>query len=60
MKHNKKSFIFRDYLESEMPFVSNKSKLIKGSGSRVATLYLIFLSLVIIFSIKIIYLSLFQ
>ena len=59
MKHNKKSFIFRDYLESEMPFVSNESKLIKVSGSRVATLYLIFLSLVIIFSIKIIYLSLF-
>ena len=59
MEHNKKSFIFRDYLESEITYNNNENKLVKVSDSRVAILSFIFLSLMIIFSIKIIYLSLF-
>ena len=59
MEYNKKSFIFRDYLESEITYNNNKNKLIKVSDSRVAILSFVFLSLMVIFSIKIIYLSLF-
>ena len=59
MEYNKKSFIFRDYLESEITYNNNENKLVKVSDSRVAILSFIFLSLMIIFSIKIIYLSLF-
>jgi cell division protein FtsI (penicillin-binding protein 3) len=59
MEHNKKSFIFRDYLESEITYNNNENKLVKVSDSRVAILSFIFLSLMVIFSIKIIYLSLF-
>ena len=59
MEHNKKSFIFRDYLESEITYNNNENKLVKVSDSRVDILSFIFLSLMVIFSIKIIYLSLF-
>jgi cell division protein FtsI (penicillin-binding protein 3) len=59
MKNNKKSFIFKDHLDPEMLLESNENKLIKVSNSRLATLSIIFLGLTIIFSIKIIYLSLF-
>ena len=59
MEYNKKSFIFRDYLESEITYNNNENKLIKVSDSRVAILSFVFLSLMVIFSIKIIYLSLF-
>ena len=59
MEHNKKSFIFRDYLESEITYNNNENKLVKVSDNRVAILSFIFLSLMVIFSIKIIYLSLF-
>ena len=59
MEYNKKSFIFRDYLESEITYNNNENKLVKVSDSRVAILSFIFLSLMVIFSIKIIYLSLF-
>ena len=57
-KNKKKSFFFRDYNESE--FFSNlKNKnYIKVSLNRVTFLFFIFLSLILIFSIKIIYLSL--
>ena len=57
-KYKKKSFFFRDYNESE--FFSNlKNKNhIKVSLNRVTFLFFIFLSLILIFSIKIIYLSL--
>ena len=57
-KYKKKSFFFRDYNESE--FFSNlKNKnYIKVSLNRVTFLFFIFLSLILIFSIKIIYLSL--
>jgi len=54
----KKSFYFEDYIESE--FVNNNQdvNIIKISSSRVIFLFLIFLSLILIFSIKITYLSL--
>ena len=57
MKNNKKGFYFEDYVDSE--FASNK-KLgnIKISLSRVNFLSFIFLLLIIIFGIKILYLSL--
>ena len=57
MKNKKKSFYFEDYTESEITS-DIKSKIIKISANRVTFLSFIFLSLIIIFSIKIIYLSL--
>ena len=65
MKKNKKkssrqkSFFFKDYLESENIFDSLADKSVKIIPSRVTFLFYIFLSLILIFSIKIIYLSLF-
>ena len=57
MKNKKKSFYFKDYTESE--FVdNNKSDLIKVSLNRVTFLSFIFFSIILIFGIKIIYLSL--
>ena len=57
MKGNKKSFYFQDYNESEL-IHSDKQNNIKISLNRVTFLSFIFFSLIIIFSIKIIYLSL--
>ena len=54
----KKSFYFKDYTESDI-IVNNKDpKLIKVSLNRIVFLSFIFFSLILIFSIKIIYLSL--
>ena len=59
-KKNKKqkSFFFQDYPESEIKFEQKDKNILKISLNRVTFLFLIFLSLVLIFSIKIIYLSL--
>ena len=54
----KKSFYFEDYTESELVDNNNNSNIIKISLNRVTFLSFIFLSLILIFSIKIIYLSL--
>ena len=54
----KKSFFFEDYKESEILFDTKKINLIKVSQNRVIFLFTFFLSLIFIFSIKIIYLSL--
>ena len=65
MKKNKKkeikqkSFFFKDYSESEIAFNNLENNLVKISPSRIAFLFFIFISLVFIFSLKIIYLSLF-
>ena len=56
MKNKKKSFYFEDYTESEL--TDNKSNTIKISINRVTFLSFIFFSLMVIFSIKVIYLSL--
>ena len=56
MKNKKKSFYFEDYTESELD--NNKSKIVKVLLNRVTFLSFIFFSLILIFSIKIIYLSL--
>ena len=57
MQNKKKGFYFEDYTESEL--VDNyKSKIIKISANRVTFLSFVFFSLILIFSIKIIYLSL--
>ena len=56
MKSKKKSFYFEDYTESEL--IDNKSNFVKVSINRVTFLSFIFFSLMLIFSIKIIYLSL--
>ena len=55
----KKGFYFKDYTESEL-IDNNNSNVIKVSASRVTFLFLIFFSLILIFSIKITYLSLSQ
>ena len=54
-----KSFFFKDYPESEIIFNNLDDKLIKVSSSRITFLFFIFIGLVFIFSLKIIYLSLF-
>jgi len=54
----KKSFYFEDYRESEIIYNKAKSQIIKVSPSRITLLFLVFLSLIIIFTFKIIYLSL--
>jgi len=56
MKNKKKSFYFEDYTESELNN-NDKSKIVKVSLDRVTFLSFIFFSLILIFSIKIIYLS---
>ena len=53
----KKSFYFEDYTETELIYNKN-SRIIKVLLNRVTFLSFIFLSLILIFSIKIIYLSL--
>ena len=57
MKNKKKSFYFEDYTETEIS-EHNKHSGIKVSLNRVTFLSFIFFSLLLIFSIKIIYLSL--
>jgi len=56
MKNKKKSFYFEDYAESELNN-KDKSKIVKVLLDRVTFLSFIFFSLILIFSIKIIYLS---
>ena len=57
MKNKKKSFYFEDYNEYELTD-NNKSKIVKVLLNRVTFLSFIFFSLILIFSIKVIYLSL--
>ena len=54
-----KTFYFEDYDESELT-KKNKSNIVKISLNRVTFLSFIFFSLIVIFSIKIIYLSLYS
>ena len=54
----KKGFYFQDYSEPELIDINNNLKKIKVSLSRVTLLSFAFFSLIFIFSIKIIYLSL--
>ena len=54
----KKSFYFEDYTESDLIDNKNNLNIIKVSLNRVTFLSFIFLSLILILSIKIIYLSL--
>jgi len=56
MENKKKSFYFEDYTESEI--TNNKFNIVKVSLNRVTFLSFIFFSLLLIFSVKIIYLSL--
>ena len=56
MKNKKKGFYFEDYTESELNN-NDKSKIVKVLLNRVTFLSFIFFSLILIFSIKIIYLS---
>ena len=53
-----KSFFFEDYIESEIVVNSKKNNFAKVSLNRTIFLFFIFISLIVIFSIKIIYLSL--
>ena len=57
MINKKKSFYFEDYVESEFTD-NNKFNIVKVSLNRVTFVSFIFFSLILIFSIKIIYLSL--
>jgi len=54
----KKSFYFEDYTESEITHNNKNFNIVKISLNRVTFLSFIFFSLILIFSIKIIYLSL--
>ena len=58
MKKKKKSFYFEDYTESGLINNNNNFNTVKISLNRVTFLSFIFFSLILIFSIKIIYLSL--
>ena len=53
MRNKKKSFYFEDYSETELND-NNKSKTVKVLLNRVTFLSIIFFSLILIFSIKII------
>jgi len=55
----KKSFFFKDYPDSEINFANLNKKTIVLFPNRINLLLFIFSSLIFIFSIKIIYLSLF-
>ena len=54
----KKGFYFKDYTESDIAVNNKDTKLVKVSLNRITFLSFIFFSLILIFSIKIIYLSL--
>ena len=58
MKNKKKSFYFEDYTESKLYDENKFSGNIKISLNRVAFLFFIFVSLILIFTIKLTYLSL--
>ena len=58
MKNKNKSFYFEDYTESEIVDKNNNLNFIKVSSNRITFLYFIFISVLLIFSIKITYLSL--
>ena len=53
-----KSFFFEDYTESQIIVKNKNNNLVKISLNRITFLFFIFLSLILIFGIKIIYLSL--
>ncbi len=53
----KKSFYFDDYDEAEIEYTQKKDNVLKVSLNRITFLSFVFLSLIVIFSIKIIYLS---
>ena len=57
-KPKKKSFYFKDYTESNTIVNQKNTNLIKVSLNRITFLSFVFLSLIVIFSIKIIYISL--
>ena len=59
MKSKKKSFFFEDYKESEIIYNKKSFNSPKISLNRISFLFFIFFSLMTIFSIKLIYLSLF-
>ena len=54
-----KSFFFSDYIESEITYQKRNINSIKVSSNRTTVLFFVFFSLILIFSIKIIYLSLY-
>ena len=54
----KKGFYFKDYTESDITVNNKDTQLVKVSLNRITFLSFIFFSLILIFSIKIIYLSL--
>ena len=54
----RKSFYFEDYTDSELLDINKTSNTIRVLPSRVAFIFFIFICLVMIFSIKITYLSL--
>jgi len=54
----RKSFYFEDYTDSELLNINKTSNVIRVLPSRVAFIFFIFICLVIVFSIKITYLSL--
>ncbi len=58
INQKKKSFFFEDYIEPKSLIDSKKLDLVKVSLSRVNFLFFIFFCFVIIFSLKITYLSL--
>jgi len=57
--NNHKSFFFEDYSVSEITFNNENTRIPKVSSNRITFLFFIYSSLIAIFSIKIIYLSLF-
>ena len=58
MKKNKKSFYFKDYNEKDFVNKNINLSIVKVSSNRITFLSFIFFSIIFIFSIKIIYLSL--
>jgi len=58
MKKNKKSFYFKDYNEKDFVSKNINLSIVKVSSNRITFLSFIFFSIIFIFSIKIIYLSL--
>tara|TARA_Y100000590_G_scaffold299137_1_gene337312 strand:+ start:1183 stop:2880 length:1698 start_codon:yes stop_codon:yes gene_type:complete len=57
MDNKKKSFFFKDYQDTDINFNTINKKFVKVSVNRITFLFFIFFSLIFIFSIKIIYLS---
>jgi len=56
-KNEKKSFYFEDYNDSEFIYGKKNNNEAKISLTRINFLYFIFISLIFIFSIKIVYIS---